>query len=314
MERDYDYHSDYGSGRHRDDRDRGEDRRRGQRQGEPWGASRHEQQRGYDDDYAQYGGGRWAQQDGSRHEEAQYRRPGWAGGQQRGDFSEEYRGNRGPQSRYEAEESYGQERGRRPYQGQGHEEDRWTASRTESGFGYGGGGRPYQMREDVRDFGPRHDQGRSYGYGEGRAYGAGGRQYGAGAQSYQGYGQAYGRGDEGRQQYGQQYGTYEGSHRGKGPRNYSRSDDRITDDVNERMTSDGDLDAREIDVKVQKGEVTLTGTVDSKMAKRRAEDCADSVMGVKHVQNNLRLSDDASGSDVRSASSSQQIGDTGKAG
>jgi len=34
-------------------------------------------------------------------------------------------------------------------------------------------------------------------------------------------------------------------------------------------------------------EVMLTSIVDSREAKRRAEDCAESVSGVEHVQNNL---------------------------
>ncbi|HXR89686.1 MAG TPA: BON domain-containing protein, partial [Steroidobacteraceae bacterium] len=37
------------------------------------------------------------------------------------------------------------------------------------------------------------------------------------------------------------------------------------------------------------GEVTLNGAVDSRQAKRCAEDIADSVSGVRHVQNNLRV-------------------------
>lgn len=36
------------------------------------------------------------------------------------------------------------------------------------------------------------------------------------------------------------------------------------------------------------GEVTLAGSVEDRRAKRRAEDIADGVSGVKHVQNNLR--------------------------
>ena len=40
---------------------------------------------------------------------------------------------------------------------------------------------------------------------------------------------------------------------------------------------------------VDKGEVTLSGTVASREAKRRAEDVIDRVSGVKHVQNNLRV-------------------------
>jgi hypothetical protein len=83
---------------------------------------------------------------------------------------------------------------------------------------------------------------------------------------------------------------YGSGHRGKGPRSYTRSDDRITEDVNDRLTQEDDIDASEIDVKVSDGEVTLNGAVDSKRCKRFAEDCADSVSGVKHVQNNLRIS------------------------
>ena len=35
--------------------------------------------------------------------------------------------------------------------------------------------------------------------------------------------------------------------------------------------------------------VTLDGTVSTRLQKRRAEDCAEDVSGVKHVQNNLRV-------------------------
>jgi hypothetical protein len=42
-------------------------------------------------------------------------------------------------------------------------------------------------------------------------------------------------------------------------------------------------------VSVSGGEVTLSGTVESRFAKRHAEDLADAVSGVTHVQNNLRV-------------------------
>jgi osmotically-inducible protein OsmY len=42
-------------------------------------------------------------------------------------------------------------------------------------------------------------------------------------------------------------------------------------------------------VQVHDGEVTLTGMVESRFAKHQAEDVADSVSGVRHVQNNLRV-------------------------
>lgn len=80
----------------------------------------------------------------------------------------------------------------------------------------------------------------------------------------------------------------EQDHRGRGPKNYSRSDERIREDVNDRLTEDIWVDASEIEVSVEGGEVTLSGTVADRRSKRRAEDCADGVAGVKHVQNNLR--------------------------
>jgi len=84
-------------------------------------------------------------------------------------------------------------------------------------------------------------------------------------------------------------------HRGKGPKNFSRSDERIMEDANERLMDDDNVDASEIQVQVQNGEVTLSGTVQSKSEKRCAEDCVDNVSGVRNVQNNLRVKESASG-------------------
>jgi osmotically-inducible protein OsmY len=77
--------------------------------------------------------------------------------------------------------------------------------------------------------------------------------------------------------------------RGRGPKNYTRSDDRIREDVNDRLSDDPFVDASEIEVQVSGCEVTLSGTVDSREAKRRAEDIAERISGVRHVQNNLRV-------------------------
>ncbi len=78
-------------------------------------------------------------------------------------------------------------------------------------------------------------------------------------------------------------------YRGVGPRNYRRSDERILEDINERLTDDHHIDASDIGVKVEGGEVTLSGTVEDRAARRRAEDIAESVSGVGHVQNDLRV-------------------------
>ncbi len=76
---------------------------------------------------------------------------------------------------------------------------------------------------------------------------------------------------------------------GRGPRGYKRSDERIEEEINERLTQHGDVDATEIEVAVQNAEVTLRGSVDSRQAKRLAEDIADSVFGVKETNNQIRI-------------------------
>lgn len=80
-----------------------------------------------------------------------------------------------------------------------------------------------------------------------------------------------------------------GSHAGRGPRNYRRSDERIRDDVCEIMKDDGFLDASEIEVQVKDGEVTLEGTTYSRAEKREAERLAELIAGVQDVHNHLRI-------------------------
>jgi osmotically-inducible protein OsmY len=80
-----------------------------------------------------------------------------------------------------------------------------------------------------------------------------------------------------------------GSHRGRGPKGYRRSDDRIREDVSDRLADDSWLDASDIEVRVENGEVTLTGFVASREDKRRAETLAEDVSAVDNVQNNLRV-------------------------
>jgi CBS domain-containing protein len=99
-----------------------------------------------------------------------------------------------------------------------------------------------------------------------------------------------------------------GEHRGRGPKNYQRSDERIREDVNERLMDDPVVDASEIEVAVQNREVTLTGTVRSRNEKRRAEDLAESLPGVSHVQNNLRVGQHQAGH-----ASGPEVGDSGAA-
>jgi len=81
------------------------------------------------------------------------------------------------------------------------------------------------------------------------------------------------------------------SYRGHGPRDYRRSDERVYGDVCEALTDDSEVDATHIEVKVSEGEVTLSGTVTSREQKRRAEQVADRIAGVRDVHNQLRMAE-----------------------
>jgi HSP20 family molecular chaperone IbpA len=81
------------------------------------------------------------------------------------------------------------------------------------------------------------------------------------------------------------------SNKGKGPKNFMRSDERIEDNINECLTDDPFIDASDIEVSVKNNEVTLNGYVSSKEAKRRAEDIAESIYGVVNVENRLHVTD-----------------------
>lgn len=77
-------------------------------------------------------------------------------------------------------------------------------------------------------------------------------------------------------------------YRGRGPKGYRRSDERIKEDVNDRLTDDAMIDASDIEVEVKDGEVTLSGKVDNRRIKRYAEDIVESIPGVRDVENKLK--------------------------
>ncbi|HEX2638165.1 MAG TPA: BON domain-containing protein [Gemmatimonadales bacterium] len=147
-------------------------------------------------------------------------------------------------------------------------------------------------------------------YGQPRSGQTGGWQGREGQGMYGGYGQGgYGQGrvawpeerenqfresEPGRGPSGEQE-KQRGQFAGRGPKGYKRSDDRIREDVNEALTRNPDIDASDIEVKVESGEVTLTGTVDSRQTKRLAEDLAEDCSGVHEVHNQLRIKHPQSG-------------------
>ena len=76
---------------------------------------------------------------------------------------------------------------------------------------------------------------------------------------------------------------------GRGPKGYRRSDERVHEDLCERIARSG-VNADEVEVRVENGEVTLSGTVASRQEKRYLEDLCEDVFGVNDVHNQIRVS------------------------
>jgi hypothetical protein len=96
------------------------------------------------------------------------------------------------------------------------------------------------------------------------------------------------------------------NNRGKGPKGFVRTDVRILEDISEQLADDYYVDASDIELEVQAGEVSMRGTVPSLSAKRRAEDIALSVYGVQNVDDRLTvdpnfISKDPSGEEPKKA-------------
>jgi hypothetical protein len=146
-------------------------------------------------------------------------------------------------------------------------------------------GRGYSRDDYDRDYGQDFGGGRAYGYDRygrdfvrGRAdflrYDAFPRDW-----DYAGYGAGRIHAESYRR----------ANYAGRGPKGYRRSDERIREDINDRLTADPHLDASDIDVRVANGIVTLTGNVEHRPAKRYAEDLVEGVIGVDDVNNNLKV-------------------------
>jgi osmotically-inducible protein OsmY len=174
-------------------------------------------------------------------------------------------------SRYGEQSMYGGEYGR-PYGGQSSSE--FSGERS----AYGGSrDMPRYMRHERNE--PSDLGWRSGSYGG---------RYQSGSEDYGGM-----RGSRGRSSLGSssfESGSYGmPANRGRGPSGYQRSDSRIEEDVHEALTWDDDVDATHIQVKVENGEVTLTGTVKDRWEKRAAEDALDDIRGLRDVHNQLRV-------------------------
>jgi osmotically-inducible protein OsmY len=166
--------------------------------------------------------------------------------------SEDYYGR----SRYAAQSGYGRDYGQeygRDYRGRGRYTAGQRGSRGQSGAGGSRGGTESTGRH----------------YGQGSGYGSSGR----------GWGQS------------EDLSGSRTSFRGRGPKGYSRSDDRLKEMICERLTDDPDIDASDVVIEVVAQVVTLTGTVDERQTKYDIEETIESVGGVKDINNQLRVQD-----------------------
>jgi osmotically-inducible protein OsmY len=154
------------------------------------------------------------------------------------------------------------------------------------------------MEDRRRDWGRRNIGAYSSDYGRNdyeMNYGRGNRdydyvgEYGSSYGTSGGYGgmsNDYNQTRGGNLQTSKNYGV---SHRGKGPSGYHRSENRIQEDVCDRLTDDDRIDASDIRVQIDSDTVILSGTVRSRDEKRRAEDLAESISGVRDVENRLHV-------------------------
>jgi hypothetical protein len=171
---------------------------------------------------------------------------------------------------------------------------------------FGGGNRGTQPREAPQDYRSGYEASgwddnldagqRSYApfhVGTGMGLGTG-SEYGREREFGQSYGHSSGYGGHS----GWDLGTHQRdivgspsrqSFRGIGPSHYKRADERIRDDIYERLTDSHIIDARSITVEVNEGNVTLTGTVNERRMRYAAEDLVERVGGVANINNQLRV-------------------------
>lgn len=247
------------------DRDRGYDNERWAPQGREFGHER--QDRGFSGQ-ANYGG-HSGSQGGYSGSQAGYTEP--RGGSGRENYGRENFGNESPRGVYSSREDW---QGSEPSRGnQGWFEGNESRGRAGNTATYAG------EREQTHQY-----SGGNWAGGMGTYSGGTSGERGNQSGRIGGFGQSnYGQGTQNVQT------AQTGRFYGRGPKSYQRSDDRIKEDINERLTQHADIDATEIDVEVKQAEVTLRGTVDNRQEKRMAEDIAENVFGVKDVKNEIRL-------------------------
>jgi hypothetical protein len=77
--------------------------------------------------------------------------------------------------------------------------------------------------------------------------------------------------------------------RGRAPRNFQRSNQRLREDICERLMRDHRIECSDVSVEVRDGTVVLEGTVPERRMKYMIEDTAAEVLGANDVDNRIRV-------------------------
>lgn len=88
------------------------------------------------------------------------------------------------------------------------------------------------------------------------------------------------------------FGEENANHFGKGPKGYTRKDEKIKEDVCDSLTENIWVDASDIEVSVDHGIVKLEGKTTDRSQKKAAEACVEDISGVKDVLNYLTIKED----------------------
>lgn len=75
----------------------------------------------------------------------------------------------------------------------------------------------------------------------------------------------------------------------RGPKGYQRSDERLKEDICERLWAAYHIDSSEVTVEVKAGKVSLEGSVPNRYMKHSIEDIVDSTPGVVDIDNRVRV-------------------------
>lgn len=70
---------------------------------------------------------------------------------------------------------------------------------------------------------------------------------------------------------------------------YQRSDDRLREDISERLMQARYIDSSDVTVAVSGAKVVLEGTVPERRMKHAIEDLADACPGVQDIENKIRV-------------------------